>query len=145
MKGVVKQNHIPVNNYELIVVGLPKLLFTAIDGLEEETEKTSMPDRTVASGGNTLPVEFTGTSFEHHKTETAALEFWRKQGEDPVDPLYKKIGTLIKRDITGAVASTRTLTGLWIWKRKDADLEMANVGDPAMIVWSFSADKPLSI
>ncbi len=145
MKGSVQPNHIPVNNYELIVIGLPPLLFTKISGLEEETEKTTLPDRTVASGGNTKPIEFVATSFEHHAVELAALELWRREGVDPVTPTYKKIGTLIKRSIGGQVATTRSLIGLWITKRKDSDLDLANEGEPAMVEWTMSADKPESI
>ncbi len=145
MKGSVQGNHIPVNNYELIVVGLPPLLLTAISGLEEETEAVDLPDRTKASGGNSKPVEFTATSFEHHTTELFAMEFWRREGLDPVTVTYKKVGTLIKRSIDGELGTTRTLIGLWITKRKDADLDLANEGEPAMVEWTFSADKLESI
>ena len=145
LKGAVQPNHIPVNNYELQVVGLPAVLFTQISGLEEETETTDLPDRTKASGGNTLPVEFTGMSFEHHATELAALELWRREAIGNVSATYKKVGTLIKRGIDGNVLTTRSLVGLWITKRKDADLDLANAGDPAMIEWTFSCDKVESI
>ena len=145
MKGAVLPKHIPVNNYELIIVGLPPILFTQVSGLEDETESVNLPDRTRASGGNSGPIEFTALSFEHHTTELAALELWRRQGKDPVDPLYKKVGTLIKRNISGELVTTRSLFGLWITKRKDADLDLANEGEPAMIEWTLSADKVESI
>lgn len=145
MKGSVQPNHIPVNNYELIVVGLPKILFTTLSGLEEETEAVDLPDRTKASGGNSTPAEFTGTTFEHHTVELAALELWRLEGKGNVSPLYKKVGTLVKRGIDGNVVTTRTVIGLWITKRKDADLDLANEGEPAMVEWSFSADEVLSV
>ena len=145
MKGSVQGNHIPVNNFEMIIIGLPPILFTNISGFEDETEAIDMPDRTKVSGGNSKPVEFTGTTFEHHTIELAAMEFWRREGLDPVNPTYKKVATLIKRSIDGSVASTRTCIGLWIMKRKDADLDMSNEGEPAMIEWSFSADSVESI
>lgn len=145
MKGSVLPKHIPVNNYELIIVGLPPILFTQVSGLEDETETVDLPDRTKASGGNSGPVEFTAMSFEHHTTELAALEIWRRQAKDPVDPLYKKVGTLIKRNISGEIVTTRSMFGLFIKKRKDADLDMANEGEPAMIEWTMSADKVESI
>lgn len=145
MKGAVLPKHIPVNNFELIVIGLPPILFTEVSGFEDETEKVNLPDRTVASGGNRKAIEFTAMSFEHHTIELAALEFWRLQGSDPVDALYKKIGTLIKKNISGEISRTRSLLGLWITKRKDADLDLANEGEPAMIEWTFSADSVLSI
>lgn len=145
MKGSVQPNHIPVNNYELIIVGLPKILFVTVSGLEEETESVDLPDRTKASGGNSTPVEFTATSFEHHIIELAALEAWRLEGKGNVSPLYKKVATLIKRGIDGKVVTTRTLIGLWNKKRKDADLDLANEGEPAMVEWTLSADEVLSI
>lgn len=145
MKGSVQPNHIPVNNFELFVIGMPPILFTEVSGLEQETESADMPDRTVVSGGNVKATEFTAMMFEHHRVELAALELWRREGVDPVSPTYKKIGTLIKRSIDGQIASTRTITGLWIKKRTDADLDMANEGEPAMVEFTFSADKIESI
>lgn len=145
MKGSVQPNHIPVNNFELLVIGLPPILFTEVSGLEQETEKADMPDRTVVSGGNVKATEFTAMMFEHHSIELASLELWRREGVDPVSPTYKKVGTLIKRGINGEIASTRTVTGLWITKRTDADLDLANEGEPAMVEFTFSADKIESI
>ena len=104
-----------------------------------------MPDRTKVSGGNSTPVEFTAMSNEHHITELAALEAWRIEAIGNVNPTYKKVGTLIKRRIDGTVGTTRTLLGLWITKRKDADLDMNNEGESALIEWTFSADKIESI
>lgn len=140
LQGTVQPGHIPVNNYELIVVGLPPMVFTKISGFETVNESVELPDRTRASGGNRKPVEFTGMSFEHHTAERAALEFWFQEGKDPVSPTYKKVGTLIKRDIHGRVASTNSILGLWITKKKAPDLDLANEGEPALIEWTFSAD-----
>jgi len=145
MKGTIQENHIPVNNYELIIPTLPTIVFTEISGLEEETQSVDMPDRTKVSGGNSTPVEFTAMSNEHHTTELAALETWRIQAIGNVNPTYKKVGTLIKRRIDGTVGTTRTLLGLWITKRKDADLDMNNEGESALVEWTFSVDKILSI
>lgn len=145
MKGIIEENHIPVNNFELLIPTLPPIFFTEISGLEEETQSVDMPDRTKVSGGNTTPIEFTAMSNEHHTTELAALELWRREGIGNVSPTYKKAGTLIKRRIDGSVGTTRTLLGLWITKRKDADLDVNNEGDSAMIEWTFSADKVESI
>lgn len=145
IKGAVQPNHIPVNNFELLIAGIPPIFFTQISGLEEETEEVDLPDRTKASGGNTKPVEFTAMSFEHHTVELAALELWRREAIGSVTPTYKKVGTLIKRGIGGNIVTTRTLLGLWVKKRKDADLDVANEGEPAMVEWTMSTDKPESI
>lgn len=145
MKGSVQPGHIPVNNYELLVVGLPPILFTEISGLEQETQSVDMPDRTQVSGGNVTGTEFTASMFEHHTVELAALELWRLEGVDPVTPTYKKTATIIKRNINGDIASTRTLTGLWIKGRSDSDLELANEGEPAMVEFTMWADDVQSI
>lgn len=145
MKGAVLPGHIPVNSYELLIIGMPPILFTEVSGFEQETEKVNLPDRTVASGGNEKPTEFTAKIFEHHTVELAALELWRREGIDPVTPTYKKVGTLIKKNIHGQITTTRSILGLWITKRGDSDLELANEGEPAMIEFTFSADKIESI
>jgi len=145
LQGSVQAGHIPVNNYSLIIVGLPPIVFATLTGFEDETEAVDLPDRTKASGGNSKPIEFTGTTFEHHVAERTALQFWFVQGRDPVDPLYKKVGTLVKRSIFGNIASTTSLTGLWILKKKTPDLDLANEGEPAMLEWTFSADRPLPV
>ena len=119
-------------------------LFTG-SGLEDETESVSLPDRTMASGGNSLPVEFTATTFEHHTAERAALELWLREGRDPVSPTYKKVGTLIKRNIYGEVASTTSLTGLWIKKKETSELDLSNEGEPALLTWTLQADSALPI
>ena len=141
MKGTVQPGHIAKNNFELIVVGLPPFIITEFSGLEQETESSEMPDRTVVSGGNVKATEHDIKTFEHHLVETAALELWRREGIDPVSPTYKKGGTLIKRNIHGEVASVRIVQGIWIKKRTDDDLEMANEGEAVMITWSLSIDK----
>lgn len=141
MKGSVQPGHIPVNNYELLVQGLPPILFAEISGTEETTQETTLPDRTVVSGGNVEAVEVTAMSFAHHDTERAALEAWKQEGVDPVSPTYKKVGTLIKRNIHGEVAETRTWVGVWVKSRSDADLDLSNEGEPAMIEWTLSIDK----
>lgn len=141
LKGSVLPKHIPVNNYELLVEGLPPLLFTEVSGADRETEKVDMPDRTVASGGNEKASEVTCMMFEHHAVELQALQAWRQEGQDPVTTTYKKTCTLIKRNISGEVATTQTWIGAWPTNRKDPDLEMANEGDPAMVEWTLSVDK----
>lgn len=143
LKGAIQAGHAPVNNYKMVIVGLPDILFVTISGFEIETEAIDLPDRTSVSGGNSKPVEFTGTTFEHHIAEKAALELWRLEGLDPVSPLYKKAGTLIRLNISGNTIGTQVLTGLWISKKKNADLDLANEGDPSMIEWTFKTDSVL--
>lgn len=141
LKGSVQPGHIPVNNYELIIEGLPSILFTEISGGDRETETTDLPDRTKASGGNEKTVEKTAMMFEHHVVERQAMEAWRQEALDPVTATYKKTGTLIKRDISGEIASTQSWIGCFVTNRKDPDQDMANEGEPAMIEWTLSVDK----
>lgn len=144
LKGTILPDHMAINSYELIVLGLPPLTFTKISGLEDETDKTKLPDRTVASGGNSQPVEFTADLPLHHTIEMAAMELWFAESgarSGPVLPTYKKPATLIFRSISGLQLRSYALVGLWPFKQKLPDLAMDNQGDAAMCMWSFSADQ----
>ena len=101
MKGAIKPNHIPTSNFDLIVAGFIPLTITRMDGIEEELETVDLPDRTVASGGHTKPVEFMIAIPMHHRVEQAAMEAWYRQSKDPVDAAYKKAATLLHRPIGG--------------------------------------------
>jgi len=145
LKGRLQADHIPVNKFTLFVAGMPPIEFTKVSGIEEELQSVSLPDRTVASGGNTAPVEFTAETMMHHLLEQVALELWFKEGQDPVSPTYKKVGTLIHKSLTGNTLRTFTVVGVFISKRKLPDLEMANEGEPAVVEWTFKADQILPI
>lgn len=145
MKGVIKPDHMPVNKYELIVPGLPTLVFTTISGLEDELQTVDMPDRTVRSGGNRGPVEFTATQPMHHTVERAAMEVWYREAQDPVLPSAYKVGTLVHKSNSGAASASYTLIDLFPTKRKLPDLEMANEGEEGEIEWTFKASDVIPI
>jgi len=145
MKGAIQGDHIPLNKYQLIVLGMPELIFTEISGLEEELETVDLPDRTVASGGQTKTLEFTATLPAHHLIMQAAMELWFVEGRDPVASTYKKTATLILKSISGSTLRTYSLLGLFVCKRATPDLEMANEGEMATIEWTFKADQMLPI
>lgn len=140
MKGEILPGHIGINHYELKVVGLAPLMFTEISGLENETTWVELPDRTQASGGETLVGEFTAMMPSHHKTEMAIMEVWLNEGKDPVSPAYKKTATLLYKDIHGVVTMAREILGCAVSKRVDPDLEKANDGEMAATEWTFKYD-----
>jgi len=140
MKGVIDPDHIPVNNYELRVPGLPTLLFTAISGVEEELDAVDMPDRTKVSGGHTKVIEFTATQPLHHKTQVDAMNRWWKDSQDPVAVDYKKNATLVLKSISGLVIKNILYNGIFPTKRKMPDFAMDNEGEEATIEWTFGGD-----
>jgi len=141
VKGAIQPDHIPKNKYKLKVVGLPEITFTFVGSLEEELEKVDMPDRTAASGGNTKSTEFNVRHPTHHIAERIAMENWFTEGQDPVSPTYKKVGTLTKISISGTAIASYTLQNLFVWKRVTSDLEMENEGELDEIEWSMSVDQ----
>lgn len=145
MKSVLQSDHIPVNKYDMLVLGLPPMMFTEISGIEEELQVVELPDRTVASGGNTGPIEFTAMLPMHHLAEQAAMELWYAESQGDVSPLYKKPGTLVHKSISGQVLRTYTLINLFPSKRVLPDLEMGNEGEMAQVEWTFRADDILPI
>lgn len=145
MKGAIKDNHIPKNKGRLVVAGMPAFVFTTISDLPEELETVDLPDRTTASGGQTKPIEFTATLPLHHDAEVAAMEVWFVQGQDPVHPLYKKVGTLIMERIGPGLPKTYTLRGLFPSRRQVPGSEMANEGEMQVLEYTFKCDQLLPI
>ena len=145
MKGAIQPDHIPVNNFELLILGLPPLTPVEISGLEDELQTTDLPDRTTASGGNRGPTEFEIQLPMHHLLEQAAMEAWLIEAQDPVSPTYKKVGTLIHKSISGVVLRTYSLVGAYTNKRTLPDLEMENEGEIALVGWNIKVDdmKPI--
>ena len=141
MKGAIQPDHIPKNKYILKVVGLPTITFTFVGALEEELEKVTLPDRTNASGGNTKPTEFNVRHPTHHIAERIAMENWFVEGQDPVSPTYKKVGTLTKQSLSGMAIASYLLQGLFVWKRNTQDLEMENEGELDELEWAMSVDQ----
>lgn len=140
MKGAIKPGHMPANKFQFLVLGLPPITFTQVSGIEDELEVVDLPDRTKASGGNRKAIEFTATVPMHHLAEQAALELWFSQSQDPVDPGYKKIATLIFLSIDGSVFRTFSLTGVFPSKRSTSELDMSNEGEMTTTEWTFQAD-----
>jgi len=141
LKGVLETPHIPKHLYQLTVIGLPAMTFTAVGGIEEATEVVQLPDRTAASSGESPPVEFTLTQPLHHRGEVVAMEVWFAEGHNPVTPTYKKTATLTQFNIQGTAAHSWTLMGVWVTKRATQDLEMESEGEMSTIEWSLSADR----
>jgi hypothetical protein len=140
MKGAIEGKHIPQNSFVLSVVGLPDLTVVKMDGLEQELETIDLPDRTMASGGQTKTTEFKMSIPAHHDTEVNAMENWFRETKDPVSATYKKVGTLVQKDIEGTIRRTWSLPGLFPKKRAGDDLDMENEGDMTVIEWTMNTD-----
>lgn len=147
MKGVIQEDHIPLNNFRLTVPGLPDFVFTAVTGLEEELDVTQLPDRTVASGGRTNTVEFDVMLPLHHVAEQLAMELWFRESQDPAPPTYRKVGTLVLPTLSGQGERSFTLVGLFPRRRTLPDFEMENEGEMAAATWGMVASEiiPLGI
>jgi len=145
MKGVIQPDHIPTNNYELLILTLPKITAVTMSGIEDELETTELPDRTVASGGNRKATEVTLGVPMHHLVEQAALEVWFTEAQGPVSPSYKKAGTLLYTSASGEVVRSYTVIGVFPKKRSLPEGEMKNEGEQANVEWVFSIDDLLPI
>jgi hypothetical protein len=145
MKGTIQPDHIGRNKYELLVIGLPPIVFTSITGMEDEIQTTDLPDRTRATGGNRGMGEIVAQHPVHHQLEEAALEIWFRESQDPVLPTYKKIGALTLKSLSGNTLRIYTLLGMFPRKRKLPDVEMSNEGELAVNEWTFSVDDILPV
>lgn len=143
LKNKLQPDHAAVNAYELLVEGLPPITFTKVSGMEDETETTDLPDRTSASGGQSKPFDVTAEMPIHHSAEMAALENWLQEGRDPVQPTYKKTGTMVYKTISGNVAKAYTMIGMQCKKQKLPDSEMENEGEVSLCEWTFRVDEKI--
>ena len=145
MKHVLLPDHIPTNKYALAVAGLGNITYTSVGALEREIDKVDLPDRTSASGGRTKPLEFEVKVPAHHLEEIALMDDWHEQGQDPVDPNYKKTGTLSMISISGLQRYVGTIVQLWVQKDATPELEMNSEGDMAEKTYTMCADDFLPV
>jgi hypothetical protein len=140
MKGVLNPDHIPLNNYTLRIPGMPAFVFVTITGIESEMDAVDLPDRTAASGGHSKTIEFTAGLPLHHTREQQAMHTWHDNSHDPVDPMYKKNGSLILPSISGLVQARFLLEGIFPYNFKTADVDMNDEGALHVVEWKFKGD-----
>jgi hypothetical protein len=139
LRGKIKNNHIPLNSFELIVAGLPQITVVTTDDIEQMITAVTMPDGTIRSGGKTEPVEFTLSVPMHHDVEQAAMEAWKKLAEGPVRPTYLKAASLIFYRNDGTPKSY-TFSNMWLSGRTIPGADMGNEGEMAAVSFAVKAD-----
>lgn len=140
LKGLIDPDHMPVNKYELAVVGLPTIQFTSVTGMEIDVGVVELPDRTKATGGQLNTSQLVVQVPMHHTAQIAAMEVWFQEGQDPVVATYKKASTLSHFSGTGNIARNFSMLGVWISKRKLPDLAFDNAGDMAVTEYTLEVD-----
>lgn len=145
LKGRVQPDHIPVNKYNLTMVGLPPVTFTSVSGTETEVAAIDLPDRTKASGGQVSSGEFTVRVPMHHQIEIGAMDTWFAEGQDPITATYKKAGVLEHTSGTGRIRGNYALTGAWVSKRKLPDLAFDDDGAMAEVEYTICYDSITSL
>lgn len=140
LKGKIEEKHYPLNKVQLLVSGLPEIVITTTDDIEENLTVVTMPDRTKRSGGQTDAIEFTGMLPMHHEAQRLALDFWYKQGKDPVQDGYRKAGSLVFTRVDGRILPFE-FTNLWISGRTVPGSDMSNDGEAAILTYKFQADE----
>lgn len=143
MKGVIQEDHIALNRFKLTVPGLPAFVFTTLSGLEEELNTVDLPDRTVAPGGRTNPIELTVTLPLHHVVEQDAMETWFQDSHVPTQPGFKKDTTLTVSSISDGIERSFMFTNMFPSKRSISDFDMGNDGEMATVEWTLKADDML--
>lgn len=140
LKNTIQPNHIPINKYELSVLGLPVITFTKVGGIEQETGDIMLPDKTSASGGQQEPFDMVCELPLHHTSEVDAIESWHKEGKDPVSPTYKKTGSMLYKGQDDSVVRAYSIINAWAKKLKYPDVEMENEGDMAVLEVTLRVD-----
>lgn len=141
LKGRIQADHMPLNKFTLTVVGLPAIDFLSVSGLESEVESVDLPDRTKATGGQIGTSEVTVSIANHHEAQLFAMEFWLREGQDPVTITYKKPAILTQLSNSGDATRTWTLAGVWVSKRGITDMAMENPGELATTEYTLMIDE----
>ena len=146
LKGLIDPDHIPVNKYELAVIGLTaNVVFTKISGMEIDVGVVELPDRTKASGGQLNTAQITVEVPMHHAPQIAAMELWFQEGQDPVVITYKKAATLTHFSGTGEISKNYSMLGVWCSKRKLPDLSFEDAGAMAVAEYTLEIDTVLPL
>lgn len=140
LKGRIQPDHIPLNKYTLNVVGLPAIDFISVSGLETEIDTVELPDRTVATGGQTGTSEITVVVPSHHEAQITAMEVWLQEGQDPVTISYKKAAVLTQLSGSGGKTRSWTLTGVFVSKRSISDMAFENEGEMSGVEYTLKVD-----
>lgn len=139
-KHVIQPDHIPVNNYRLVINGLQPITFVSIGALEKELDTVELPDRTQASTGRTKPGETEVKVPAHHTIEVAQMDSWYQEAQDPITPTYKKVGTLTLISGTRLINKVVTMIGTFVSKGGTPDLEMNDDGEMAVMAYNLKWD-----
>ena len=145
LKGLIDPDHIPVNKYELAVIGLPTIQFISVSGMEIDVGVVELPDRTKATGGQLNTSQLVVQVPMHHSAQIAAMEVWFQECQDPVTITYKKACTLTHFSGTGEIQRNYSMLGVWVSKRKLPDLSFENAGDMAVGEYTLEVDSILPL
>jgi len=144
MKGVIQDDHMPVNAGKLFIVGLPEFTFTTISGFTLATTEVELPDATVVSGGKRSPFEMTVTVPSHHLVEIAAMDLWVEQGKNGTSG-YKKAGSFVMTSVSGDIIKTYSVLGVWARDLTVPDQDMGNDGDMNVNTYVIRGDDALPV
>ena len=139
-KYVLSPNPILTTNYRLQVVGLPEIPFVTIGGLEAEIPKVELPDKTQVSSGRTNPGETEVAVPAHEAVAVAAMNAWHEQGQDPINPSYKKTGNMVIDSGNFMSTYTKTMIGIWVSKEGTPDVAMGEDGEMAVLTYTICYD-----
>lgn len=145
MKGKILANHVPKNNYDLQVIGLPEIVFTEIGDIEETLDVVDLPDRTRASGGTKQAGDFSVIVPSHHDVDIAAMEAWFLEAQGNVSPTYKKAGIYTKKGLDGSNIRQYSLIGLFCSARTLTTVNLENEGEMDAVEYTLNFDdiKPI--
>lgn len=145
LKFAIEPDHIPVNNYSLIINGLQPITFVTVGALEKELDTVDLPDRTTASTGRTKAGETEVTVPAHHTVQVQQMESWFVEGKDPISPTYRKVATLTMFSGTRLITKVFTLVQCYVSKGGTPDLEMTNDGEMAVMKYTIKWDDILGL
>lgn len=141
VQGTIQKDIITGNNYVFMADGIA-LVITNIGSIEETVTKVELPDGSVASGGQTEPVEFTISVPMHHDLEYTYMELWYKASKGPlIPPSAYKTTSIVMKSASQAKQRSMTVLGSFVSGRSSPELDMEGGGSEFLQVeYTISAD-----
>ena len=160
MKGDIEAGHIPSNRFQLFFLGFVyPITFTEVSEWTKEVETVDLPDGSSASMGISKPVEITVSIMAHHVQDVAQMDAWWAQCQEPVQPMYKRDGTLVSfalphtkgqhsatiAFVADAIKSrAHLIEGAFIKSRRLSAQSMSDPGNPLRIDYVLRCDNVIS-
>ena len=128
-------------HFRLSFEGMEDILFTEVNGVEQEIEVVEAPDRTAHSSGIGKHVKLTVKIPGHARASKDAMHGWHEECLGPVSDNYKKTGTLQYYNNQLQPVEEYYVEGAWVCKFMEDQAQMEESSKIHQTEFEIEVDK----